>query len=480
MDVLVLTRSRDLLERALGALKPRYRVRHATSASRAEEVVRTENVGVLVTNAVPDSLPRLLPRLRAWNPYLSVIAVGRREPGDDQTLLAMQSSGEIFRFLIEPTSQGQLALYTDAGMRAFQERLQHSVAEAREALQTPCPAPADPPARPRNRSVVPFSLAALVFISSAGGLLLLGQQDETASDPLASAGAAAPIEGDDGVARALAAANEARREGRFVEPPGDNAHYFYRQILGLYPNHRDAAQGVNELVNLMFTQAERALREGALDEAGAALERARRIAPSHPRLSVIGVQIETNRQERLVARALDAARAARYAQAQEILDEAARTVAGESARVRAARGEVAAIRKANEETLASTREQFERALANGQLLPPWTPNARDHLRLLRTLGAPDDVVRRCAERLLDALTQRAGTAIDARDFASAERDIEGLATLADDTYAAVRAEALALELAQARASEAVQTSLPAASPTLSVPALRPATTPRQP
>ncbi|MEO0975569.1 MAG: hypothetical protein AAFX85_20960, partial [Pseudomonadota bacterium] len=82
VEIVVLTKSRDLLYKVLAAGKRGFRVRHATSASKAEQLIRNESVGVLITNAMPDALPRMLPRLKAWNPHLVVMAVGRRDSGD--------------------------------------------------------------------------------------------------------------------------------------------------------------------------------------------------------------------------------------------------------------------------------------------------------------------------------------------------------------------------------------------------------------
>ncbi len=444
-DIVVLTKTRDLLYKVLSTCRHGYRIRHATSLSKAEQLVQSEPVGVLVTNAVPESLPRLLPRLRAWNPNLVVIAVGQRDQGHDDALLRLQECGDIFRFLLDPVSQGQLSLFVDAGARAYHERLLGTVEQAKQ-LRVDARESRHPVKK--NRTALPFSLAAMIFLSSASGFFLLGQDHDGAPEA-----AAAPLrlDADDrAVGRALRAAERARDERRFVDPPEDNAHYYYRQVLAYRPNHRRAAQGINDLVNQMFAQADLALRDDAFEEARAALGRARRITPSHPRLGVIGSQVDAAEQRLFLTRAVSAARAARYDEADEWLGAAASARPGETGIVRETRVEIASIRVDNEQQIESAVSRFEAAMAAGELVPPWEDNARDVLQRLLTLQAPESLTGDFRARLQGELEERIDEEIALGQYEEAQRLLADLTDLATTTLATVRAEELQVALAQAR------------------------------
>ncbi|MEM9383938.1 MAG: hypothetical protein AAGA68_02685 [Pseudomonadota bacterium] len=445
VDIVVLTKTRDLLYKVLATCRHGYRVRHATSVNKAEQLIQSEPVGVLVTNAIPDSLPRLLPRLRTWNPNLTVIAVGRRGQGHDDALLRLQESGDIFRFLMEPVSQGQLSLFVDAAARIYHERMLGTVEQARnlrvDARESRRPAKG-------NRTALPFSLAAMIFLSSVSGFFLLGHERDGGSDV---ATATLRLDDDDrALNRALIAAERARDARRFVDPPGDNAHYYYRQVLAYRPNHRRAAQGINDLVNQMFAQAELALRDENFEEARAALGRARRIAPSHPRLGVIGSQVNTAEQSFLLAKALGAAQDARYEQARELIAAAAAARPGETTDVRDARAQIVTIREGNEEQIKLSSELFEAAMAKDHLLPPWEDNARDIFLQLVDLNAEPSLTGDYRARLQAQLELRIDDYIGAGQHEEAQRVLSDLVALADTTLAKVRADELQVALTRAR------------------------------
>lgn len=445
VDIVVLTKTRDLLYKVLATCRHGYRVRHATSVSKAEQLIQAEPVGVLVTNAVPESLPRLLPRLRAWNPNLTVIAVGRREQGHDDALLRLQESGDIFRFLMEPISQGQLSLFVDAAARIYHERMSGTVEQARnlrvDARESRRPTKT-------NRTALPFSLAAMIFLSSVSGFFLLGHERDGGTD---AAAATLRLDDDDrALNRALIAAERARDARRFVDPPGDNAHYYYRQVLAYRPNHRRAAQGINDLVNQMFAQAELALRDEDFEEARAALSRARRIAPSHPRLGVIGSQVDTGEQSFLLSNALGAAQRAQYEEARKLIAAAAAARPGETTDVREARAEIVTIRENNEQQIELAAEQFEIAIAEDHLLPPWEDNARDVFLQLIDLNASPELTGDLRARLQGELELRIDDYIVSGQHEEAQRVLTDLMDLADTTLAKVRAEELQVALTQAR------------------------------
>jgi hypothetical protein len=443
VDIVVLTKGRDLLSNVLSTARTSYRVHHALSVSRAEEIVQAESVGVLVTNALPESLPRILPRLRQWNPNLVIVAVGKRDTADAMMQLAEQ--GEVFRFLLQPLSSGQLGIYLDAAVRGYLDRLQNTVEEARtlrvDARES----------RP-TRSALPFSLAATIFLGSLGGFFLLQQQDAGGvADPVAKT-----LELDaDGRAltRALVAAERAREERRFVEPEGDNAYYYYKQILAISPHHAEAARGINDLVNLMFMEAEVALRDLEYDRAREALTRARRIAPSHPRLGVIGSQIDTAEQTTLLNTAVGAARQGDFERSQRLIAAAASGRRGETSQVREVRDQISEIREANERQREQLTEAFSASLAEDRLIGPGDENARDQLHRLELLGAPEETTVPMHEELVGALERRVEDALIAKSVDEASAHLEALSALSRNTWTTIRAEEFASTLSQLRASD---------------------------
>jgi hypothetical protein len=413
----------------------------AVDQAGAEDIVRNEPVGVLVTDTGAASLPRFLGRLSRWNANLVVIAIGERASAD--ALMRLTERGTLYRFLMQPPSAGQLRLSLEAALRAYLDRLRNAVEQARHTRVDAREA------RP-SQSALPFSLAAAIFLGSLSGFFLLNQEEGNA--PTATP-ATLTLDADGrALSRALVAAQRALEEQRFVEPPGDNAYYYYKQILAIAPHHADAARGINDLVNDMFLQAETALRESRYEDARDALSRARRITPSHPRLGVIATQVDTAEQRSLLDGALRAARAADFDRANALLARAASGRPGETTALRTARQQLRTIRDENDRQRADLLDAFDASLSDGRLTAPWTQNARAQFEALARLGEPETSLAPLRAELLSALDARIEESFAENTLNEAGVLLDSYRAVAADAEQIARADRLSVDLASRRAA----------------------------
>jgi TonB family protein len=106
-----------------------------------------------------------------------------------------------------------------------------------------------------------------------------------------AASPAGPTTIEERIADHHAKAALARREGRLIEPPGDNALDHYLTILALVPTDQAARAGVVFVQDTLFTGAEEALLAGAFEGAASALDQVRRIDPASSRLAFLEAQL---------------------------------------------------------------------------------------------------------------------------------------------------------------------------------------------
>ena len=117
VDILVLSKDEEFLgtirESSLGL----HKVHHANTPSQAEQIVRKNKVGVLVTDAaiVGSNIEVLTQRLRITVPRLVAIVAGRRDDGE--LLINLINRGQVYRFLLKPVSPGRVRLAIEASIK---------------------------------------------------------------------------------------------------------------------------------------------------------------------------------------------------------------------------------------------------------------------------------------------------------------------------------------------------------------------------
>ncbi len=149
VDVLVLTKDSEFLDTVCESARGLHKVHHAVTGQQAQDAVRNNKVGVLVTDAAiaGNKVELLTQSLRAHSPRLVAIVAGRRDDGD--ALMGLINRGQVYRFLLKPVSPGRARLAIEASVKYH---LEAPATAFKGAPPAAAPAPAakkapPPPAR---------------------------------------------------------------------------------------------------------------------------------------------------------------------------------------------------------------------------------------------------------------------------------------------------------------------------------------------
>jgi protein TonB len=189
--------------------------------------------------------------------------------------------------------------------------------------------------------------------------------------------------------------------GRLSEPRGDNALDYYRAVLAMDAQHRNAQAGIQSVVAALEQKVDVALRARNASQTLAALKVLERAQPSHPRLATAHAELLALSKPRRPATTPLVQPAAApppvKAEATPHLDAAIALIAA------------------------------------GQLVTPSNDNAFAHLRLARDAQQNDTRVRIAATDLGARLLQRAAQALKSGD-ADLAREMLDAARLVDDEF----------------------------------------------
>jgi TonB family protein len=383
-SILLLSRDTNLVETIKQAAPRAASLVHASDLDHAVERLSDLRPGVLVADTAHIAdVAAMVAQLTQHFPELVVVIAGRRE--DSDALMQLTAAGRIFRFLLTPLSHGQTRLALEAAVT------QHIDLAA--ALQRQGSA-GNERAAGTNYVLTYGALAAgLLFV--IGGVWFGFNHFAGKPETPVSVVSGVPAQSFDGVPERpdpvqaeIALAKAAFDQGKFDEPAGESALDLYLSALALAPDNEVAKAGVRSVADKVLERAEAALIAERLEAAVLAIERARNIDSSHPRLSFLDTQIERER-ERLT-----------LTQAQEV-----------GTRVRAL------VAQANDR------------MRNGRLLVPSSANARDALLEARRLDPTDPAVVQSIRELGRILVDEAGQALgddnpdEARLFAAAARQL---------------------------------------------------------
>ncbi len=166
VDVLVLTKDEEFLVTIKESSRGMHNVHHAVTPSQAEDFVRKNAVGVLVTDAamVGSNIEGLTERLRKSAPRLVAIVAGRRDDGE--LLMDLINRGHVYRFLLKPVSPGRARLAIEASVKHHLEAADTAfTGKPRTAASPvlkpkPAPKPKPEPAAAPRRAPAPAAKAA--------------------------------------------------------------------------------------------------------------------------------------------------------------------------------------------------------------------------------------------------------------------------------------------------------------------------------
>ncbi len=115
----------------------------------------------------------------------------------------------------------------------------------------------------------------------------------------------------------LAKAESAFRDSRFIDPPGNNALEYYREVLTIDPSSVSARQGVTSIADHFVQLAEEQISRDQLDEAEAILRTAEGIQPDAPSVREARDRL-SQRRDTLAQKKLAAAQAAKEQRTAEL------------------------------------------------------------------------------------------------------------------------------------------------------------------
>ena len=144
VDIVVLTRDEEFLKTIRESSKGTHKVHHASRPGEAEEMIRKQPIGVLVTDAAlaSENIEAITQRFRQQQPRLVAVVAGRRDDGE--TMMDLINRGTVYRFLLKPVSPGRARLAIEASAKHHLDAPDVAF-KARPGAQAPLPKQAPKP-----------------------------------------------------------------------------------------------------------------------------------------------------------------------------------------------------------------------------------------------------------------------------------------------------------------------------------------------
>ncbi len=242
-----------------------------------------------------------------------------------------------------------------------------------------------------------------------------------AAVPAAKAPAALPKlpAADDKLDLLIESAQKAMLDRHFIEPAEGSALSLYRSVLLLDPSNGEANQGLLRLAEVLFTRVRSALDERKFDVALQALETARSINPSDPRLAAFDQRIAALRAELGPAQIQAAINAQNFDRASQLIDEAARAKSLSAAKLAQLRDDLQLERE--ESDVANFLKLIDSRLQQDKVIEPREDSAAYYIGRARDAGASAAALQAQSQEVDKRLALTVRAAIEQRRFADAER-----------------------------------------------------------
>src|SRR5215831_7233018 len=289
--LLVLSRDAQLIDTVRKSTPRGTRVVTAPNIDQAASQLPTLQPGVLLidTQSATD-IGSMVAQLTQHFPDMVVVVAGKSE--DSQSLMRLTASGQIYRFLLQPLSQGQTRLTLEAAVNRHQE-----LGSTAKRLATNTGTEGPKPNYLKNGVIAAVAVVAIIGI-------IWFVMSRLASDKPAEQPATAQVKKDPAEAE-LTLAKKALDAGKLVEPAGESALDLYRSALSIDPSSQKAREGIRNVADKVLERAEKALLSEKLEEAVAAVELARDIQPDHQRLASMDELIKRERERIKLTQARD-------------------------------------------------------------------------------------------------------------------------------------------------------------------------------
>jgi TonB family protein len=488
LDVVVLSADANLLETLRSAAGSEHALWEASSANAAVDHLIGGRCDILIVDlsAVGGDVGALIERLHAQFPELIFMATGRRE--EEGAVASLLTTGRIYRFLHKPVSPGRAYQFLNAATRRYNE-LRDLQPAALQAVRTIT----------RKRPYLGKVAAATVGIVAAAIAFVLWRSQEQGLPATLQPTRAGDTPVEDVIKAKLASAQIAYLAGRLIDPRGDNALEYYRNVLALQPDNAEAKAGAQKVIDTLEQRVVKALEERSAPRVVTAWTALQRAAPDHPHLDALRQQLlalsrtqprptnsvaTTNTRPRADTRteqvadntsrasaqsAEDNARGARAAvtpSGEFIDDDQAERELAEAIARELAEQEAAANGQPSEQVAEEpvpqgpTLEEEITAVAKlrerGALISPPGNNAFESIMALQQRHPDAELVRSEQQRLAFTLLDRSRTALAAKDIDEAATLIDHANTLIPGMQAV---RTLQEQLAQARAQREFETNI---------------------
>ena len=280
VELVVLTADNLFLTTLREAVGGSVRLWHVPAPDKVSDLLLAGDVGILVLDGamVIGNNAAFVEQLKHQFPELVILYAGTRE--DESMLAGLISRGSVYRFIHKPMSSARARLFVQAAIRKYDDPRSTMVMVA--------------PAKPRKHSQTLLlgggivTLALLIVSIVAWQRLRIARSDFTDSQSSTNSEAADPL---------LLRAADALAANRLTEPSGDNALEFYLAKLARSPSDATARAGLAEVHERLLARAENALLEERLDEAGAAIDGARRAGVEGGRIAFLSAQLNKAREQ---------------------------------------------------------------------------------------------------------------------------------------------------------------------------------------
>lgn len=435
IDVVVLTSDAGLLDALRSSAGSEHALWDVPSADAAVDYLVGGRCDVLIVDlgSLRGDVNSLLERLQVQFPELIFMAIGRRE--DEGIVASLLSTGRIYRYLHKPISPGRAFQFLNAATRRYNELGDQPV--ALQAVRTIA----------RKRPYLSKAIAAGSGVLAAAVAFTIWWQSRDQGLPATlQTTHVSDARVEDQVKSKLGSAQIAYLSGRLIDPRGDNALQYYRDVLTLDANNADAKAGMQKVIGMLEQRVTKALEERSAPRGVTAWTALQRAAPNHPRLDDLRSQLlelsriapkpaqaVANNTQPPVATQPNSAPAAPAAPTpenaaaaaiaeRELADAIARELAEQEAAADASETEQVAetnneaVAPAAEPEVPSLTEQVAAASnlrERGALISPAGNNAFDSVMSLRERHPDAEEVRSEQQRLAFVLLDHARTALAA-------------------------------------------------------------------
>ena len=244
-------------------------------------------------------------------------------------------------------------------------------------------------------------------------------------DAAAVAEPAPPVEVSP-VAALLTLADEAFADSRYIEPAGDSARDYYREILTIDAADPVALRGLRAISDQYLQAAETALRAGNPADSYAALAVAQETDAANPAIEIVNYLLVAEGNQQLAS--------ARAAALSGDTDRATTLLAGarqyqhiDAAAIADVEAQIATQR--DEAVLLAQLAVIDQRIASGQLIAPAGDSARDIVLTLRGEHAGNEGLSAATNRLGEELLTSAAMATTAGEFGTAGELLDGVESL---------------------------------------------------